>query len=406
MKKILLPFIALILFAALFAILGSFGSWDKISAFGSGEKAKNIIYIGVYEPLTGDYSQGGLSEALGIRYANSVCPTVDIAGVTYDIKLVEADCGDYKEGSAIPAQALVKSGVCAVLGSYSAKETNAGLTVFEENGIPLLGVSCSSRSATEGSSVYFRMCCTDSLQSGIMANFASSMDLKHAALLTQTGDEYSKETGKVFTEAFKKLGGEVTDFSFQLGQENFRSLAKEISNSDADFVVMLSGAFEASYFISQSRNEGLVCPILGLENWDSALLLNDVSSSSGKIYFASEFDSSKSADPVSAEFADSYSTWISKDAQRLKDNGSNDYTSTASATAYDGYMMIVEAIKAADSSDPQAITAALRTLKYEGVTGSISFDENGEAVKKQVFIKTIDLSSKQFEVLQTSSVGG
>jgi len=406
MKKILLPFLAILFVAALFILLESRDDWDKISAFGSGEKEKNIIYIGVYEPLTGDYSQGGLSEALGIRYANSVCPTVDIAGVTYDIKLVEADCGAYEEGSVIPAQALIKSDVCAVLGSYSAKETNAGLSVLEGNGIPLVGVSCSSRSATEDSSGYFRLCCTDSLQSGIMANLADSMDLKHAALLTQTGDEYSKETGRVFTEAFKKLGGEVTDFSFQLGQENFRSLAKEISNSDADFVIMLSGAFEATYFISQSRNEGLVCPVMGLENWDSSLLLNDVGAASREVYFASEFDSSEAADPVSAEFADSYSTWISKDAQRLKDNGGNGYTSTASATAYDGYMMIVEAIKAADSIEPQAITAALRTLKYEGVTGGISFDENGEAIKKQVFIKTMDLSSKQFEVLQTSSVGG
>lgn len=406
MKKILLPFLGLLIFAALFVVLGSFGDWDKISAFGSGEKNENIIYIGVYEPLTGDYAQGGLSEAHGIRYANSVCPTVDIAGVTYDIKLVESDCGVVEEGSTIPAQTLVKSGVCAVLGSYSAKETAAGLSVFEGNSIPLVGISCSSRSATEGSSSYFRLCCTDSFQSGVMANFANSMDLKHAAVLTQTGDEYSKNAGKVFTEAFKKLGGEVTDFSFQLGQENFRSLAKEISKSDADFVIMLSGSFEAAYFISQSRSEGLVCPTMGLESWDSALLLNDVNSSSREVYFASEFDSSEAANPVSAEFADSFSSWVNNDTQRLKENGGNDYTSTASAIAYDGYMMIVEAVKAADSSNPQAITEALHTLTYEGVTGKISFDENGEAMKKQVYIKTIDTSLKQFEVLQISSVGG
>ena len=91
MKKFLLVFLAFCLVTAMFVFFGSLGDRDKISAFGENIKNENVIYIGVYEPLTDDYAQGGMSEALGIRYANVVCPTVDINGVTYDIELVEAD---------------------------------------------------------------------------------------------------------------------------------------------------------------------------------------------------------------------------------------------------------------------------------------------------------------------------
>ena len=405
MKKFLLALVAFCLIAGLFVLFGSLGDKDKISAFGENTKNKNIINIGVYEPLTDDYAQGGMSEALGIRYANSVCPTVDINGVTYDIELVEANNAADELGSAFAAQTLVESKVCTVLGSYSSKATAAGLPEFEKKGIPLVGISCTSQSATKGSSSYFRLCYTDSFQSGIMANLAYSMDLRHAAVLTQTGDVYSKDAGKIFSDAFKQLGGEVSEFSFQLGQENFRSLAREISDSGVDFVYMLSGSSEAKYFVNQSRNEGLVCPILGPESWDSPLLLDEVTFNSRDVYFSSEFDSGTSADPASAEFAASFASWLSNDTERIGENGGNDYTSSISAMAYDSYMLVVEAIKTANSCDPQTIAKTLRTLSYQGLTGAIFFDEKGQSVKKQAFIKTINVTSQQFEVLQISSVG-
>ncbi|PKM73794.1 MAG: hypothetical protein CVU91_01720 [Firmicutes bacterium HGW-Firmicutes-16] len=405
MKKVILAVISFCLIAALFVAFGNLGGLDKISAFGEKIIHKNVIYIGVYEPTTGDYAQGGKTETLGIRYANSITPTVNIDGVTYDIQLVEADNALDEVGTASAAETLMASKVSAVLGSYGSKATAVGLSEFEKSGIPLVGISCSSQAATEGARSYFRLCSSDAFQSGVMANLAYGMDLRKAAVLTQTGDEYSKKAGKIFAEAFQKLGGEVIEYSFQLGQQNFRSLAENIAAGDADFVYMLSGSSEGEYFINQSRDEGLLCPIMGPESWDSPLLLNDITSSSRDVYIASEFNSGSSADPDSVEFAGRYSKWLQKDTQRIEMNGGNDYTSTSAATAYDAYMLIVKAIKAADSKDPQAIRKALQTLTYDGLSGTISFNGNGEVNKKQVLIKTVNTSSKQFEVLQISTVG-
>jgi len=276
--------------------------------------------------------------------------------------------------------------------------------VFDNAGIPLVGISCTSELATANSLNYFRMCYTDSFQSGVMANFAYSMNFRHAAILTQTGDAYSKEAGRVFSDEFMRLGGQVEAFSFQLGQENFASLNKELIAGDIDFVFMLSGSSEAKYFIKQSRDEGLNCPIMGPESWDSALLISDASYYSRAVYFSSEFDSSESANPVSAEFASSFSSWLGKDAERGTLNG-GDYTSSASAMAYDAYMLVIKAIKAANSADPQAVTAALRTVSYDGITGNITFDEKGNSLRDFAFIKTINTQTRQFELLQTSSLG-
>ena len=57
---------------------------------------------------------------------------------------------------------------------------------------------------------------------------------------------------------------------------------------------------------------------------------------------------------------------------------------------YDAYMAAVNAIEAANSTEGPAIRDALASLNVPGlITGDLSFDENGDAVKTYAVIKTI-----------------
>ena len=55
--------------------------------------AENVVKIGVFEPASGDSASGGKKEMLGMQFANSETPTVDIGGETYKVELVYADNG-------------------------------------------------------------------------------------------------------------------------------------------------------------------------------------------------------------------------------------------------------------------------------------------------------------------------
>ena len=44
---------------------------------------ENIVKIGVFEPASGDSGAGGKQEMLGMQYANSIQPTVEIGGETH-----------------------------------------------------------------------------------------------------------------------------------------------------------------------------------------------------------------------------------------------------------------------------------------------------------------------------------
>ena len=83
----------------------------SLFAAGCGGGDEKVVKIGVFEPATGDNGAGGKQETLGIQYANSIAPTVDIGGETYNVKLEIVDNESSPEKGISAAQNLVTSGV-------------------------------------------------------------------------------------------------------------------------------------------------------------------------------------------------------------------------------------------------------------------------------------------------------
>mgnify|MGYP002909757650 CR=1 FL=1 len=63
----------------------------------------------------------------------------------------------------------------------------------------------------------------------------------------------------------------------------------------------------------------------------------------------------------------------------------------------------LEALKAAGSTDKAAVKAALPDVTYTGVSGSIAFDEQGDAIRDTAYIKTADTANNAWtlETVQT-----
>ena len=138
-------------------------------AASSGDK---VVKIGVFEPQTGDNGAGGKQEVLGMQYANYVQPTVEIGGETYDVKLEIVDNRTTAENGPSAASELMNRGVSIVLGSYGSGVSMAGGTVFQEAGVPAIGVTCTNPQVTSDCSVYYRICFLDPFQGTVLANYA------------------------------------------------------------------------------------------------------------------------------------------------------------------------------------------------------------------------------------------
>jgi branched-chain amino acid transport system substrate-binding protein len=383
----------------LFAVCTACGSSSS-----SDSSSSNVIKIGVYEPSSGENGAGGKQEVLGIKYANSLNNTVTIDGTEYTIELEIVDNQSSTDKAPSAAQSLVSAGVSVVLGSYGSGVSIAAGDIFKNANIPAIGCSCTNPQVTEGNDYYFRVCFLDPFQGTVMANFAMSKGATTAYVLTQLGDDYSVGLGNYFKKAFEAMGGTVIEENFQEGNNDYSAFLTNATNAGADVFFAPTSTTAASLLISQAASMNVSYPLMAGDTWESSVILDAANGTDLEVYMSTFFDENDSSSTAAADFVKGYKEWLNADSQRLTDNGGNDIVAAVSALGFDAYNTAVEAIKAANSTDTTKIREALTTLSTTGVTGSISFDENGDANKDMAYIKTANTETGAFEFVKTQTV--
>jgi len=134
-----------------------------------------VIYVGVFEPQSGDNAAGGKQEVLGVQYAHSLKNSITVGGKTYAIELVIVDNESSDAKAVSAASELVNKDVCVVLGSYGSGVSIAASDTFYNGGVPAIGCSCTNPNVTAEHPLYFRMCFLDPFQGSVMANFAMEL---------------------------------------------------------------------------------------------------------------------------------------------------------------------------------------------------------------------------------------
>jgi len=367
------------------------------SLAGCGKKTEEkVIKIGVFEPTTGENGGGGFQEVLGIRYAREMHPTVTINGEEYQVELVEVDNKSDKTEAVNAAQKLVSEKVSVVLGSYGSGVSIAAGQIFADAKIPAIGCSCTNPQVTEGNDYYFRVCFIDPFQGTVMANYAFQNGAKSAAVITQLGDDYSSGLGSFFKDAFAKLGGEiVSEEQFQTNQTDFKAILTNIKAANPDIIFAPSSITTAPLIIKQARELGITATIAAGDTWENSTIIENAGKDAKGVVISTFFDEAEPANDEAAAFIKGFKEYLVKNKQE-------DIIPAVSALGYDSYLAAIKAIETANSTDPTAIRDALKGIQIDGVTGSITFNETGDANKDIAFIKTV--KDGKFQFLTTTTV--
>ena len=104
------------------------------------------------------------------------------------------------------------------------------------------------------------------------------------------------------------------------------------------------------------------------------------------------------------DFDSGIKEYINSDKTALANNGGNDQLAAVSAMGYDAYFVALEAIKAAGTTDSEAVKEALASVTYKGVTGEISFGENGDANRTSAFIKKCNTETAAWDLVREQGV--
>ena len=394
MKK----FLALIL--ALVMVLGLVACGDKPADDGAADGEK-IVKIGVFEPQTGDNGAGGKQEILGMEYAHSLFPTVDIAGETYKVQLEIVDNRTTAENGPSAAAELINRDVSIVLGSYGSGVSIAGGEVFQEAGMPALGTSCTNPQVTADCEVYFRLAFLDPFQGTVLANYAyNELGVDTAYTLAMLGSDYDQGLVYYFKEAFEALGGKVVSEDFPEGSANFVSYVNNAKAAGAGVLFAPVSINYAQLIVEASAAQGFEGALLGSDTWDNNMVIESAKGTDIECFVTTFYQ-----EGGAPEFDTGIKEWLNANPDKLTNNGGNDMVAAVTAIGYDAYMTALEALKLAGSTDRAAVLAAMPNVSFEGVTGPITFNEIGDANRDGAFIKTANTVDGVWDFVKVQTVG-
>lgn len=339
----------------------------------------NVIKIGVFEPLTGANGAGGADESEGVKLANALYPTVTVGGKEYKIELVVADNKSDKVEAANAATMLAqRAKVNAVIGSWGSSLSMSGGPIFAEAKIPAVGASCTNPNVTKGNEFYFRVCFLDPFQGQVMAAYAfKNVGAKKAAIIREVSNDYSVGLAKFFTDSFLQLTGDpkaiVAESDYNTGDQDFNAQLTNIKKSNPDVIFAPGNYTESALIIKQARQLGITTPFLGGDTWDNDAFLQvggkEVEGTVVSTFFANDVPINKTSELFLKEYRAKY----------------NKEPAAVAALGFDAYLVILDAIKRADSTDSVKIRDQIaKTANFEGAAGSITINANRDAEKDAV----------------------
>ncbi len=350
-----------------------------VGCSGSSSSSDDVIKIGVFEPLTGANGAGGADEYDGIKLANKLFPEV----LGKKVELVVVDNKSDKVEAANAATVLAqKEKVNAVLGSWGSSLSMAGGPIFAEAKIPAVAVSATNPAVTKGNDFYFRVCFLDPFQGTVGAAYAfNELKAKKVAVIREVSNDYSVGLAKFFVDHFVKLSGDeksiVATADYNTGDQDFSAQLTNIKQFEPDVIFAPGNYTESALIIKQARDLGITAKFIGGDTWDiNAFLEVGGAAVEGAIvstFFANDVPINKTSEAFLKSFRDEYK----KEPPAV------------AALGYDAYLVVLDAIKRANSADPQKIREALtQTKDFEGSAGAITINAERNADKAAVF-KTV-----------------
>ncbi len=349
-----------------------------LMAMTTGAAAKETIKVGLITPLTGDVKTFGESAK------NAFSLALEEYGKKgkYRIEpLVADDKNDPTEGTNAALKLITQDRVGAIVGPLTSKVTIPVAEIANKNKVPLITGTATNPKVTVGDGkkkpYIFRACYIDDFQGTVAANFAlKQLKAKSAAVLYDVGNDYSKGLAEFFKKTFAKGGGAVVGYeSYQKDDVDFSALITKVAMKKPDMIYIPDYYNKVALIAKQLREKGVKAVLLGGDGWDSPDLTKIAGAAVSGGYFTNHYSPDRK-DPVADAFIKAY---------KAKHGAVPD---AFAALSYDAAMMMLKAIDTAKKPSGEEIAKALSSLKnYRGVTGTISFDGNGDAVKSVVMLR-------------------
>jgi branched-chain amino acid transport system substrate-binding protein len=365
---------------------------------GCGPAAQPTIKIGMNNPMTGDIPKVGE----GAKYAGQMwladieaAGGLEVGGKTYKVELIVEDNESKAESATKAATKLItQDEVLIIVGPHSSKQAVPAGEVANNYKTPMVSPWSTNPNTTLNRPYVFRGCFLDPFQGPVVANFVTEeFGFSKAAVLYDVASDYPKGLAEFFKAAWEDIhgaGSVVAYESFTTKDTDFSAQLTKIINSGAEFFFTPQYYNEIALIVQQAHELGWDAPIMGSDSWGSAELMPLCGEDCYGLFFSTHYAAAGATGATKA-FIERY-------------EAEHGYTpDDVAALTWDTMLIAQEAIQACGNitgdleADRTCVRDALAKIKdFDGITGKMTFTEDGDPIKCAVIVKISDTGDFTF----------
>ncbi|MEY4767174.1 MAG: hypothetical protein RI907_3847 [Pseudomonadota bacterium] len=334
--------------------------------------AQTVVRIGHVAPVSGPQSHYGKDNENGARMAvadlNKQGLTIGGKKVTFEL-VAEDDAADPKQGTAA-AQKLCDAKVNGVVGHLNSGTTIPAAKVYNACGLPMVTPSATNPELTTlGYKNVYRLLANDNALGAGLAHYArDQLKLTKVAVIDDR-TAYGKGVSEVFAKVAKELGMEVVSQQYTNDKAvDFMSILTAIKSKKAEGIFFGGMDPQAGPMLRQMQQLGLTKAYMFGGDGICTDKLMELSSGAKTL-----------ANVVCAVGGASLDKLPSgQDWRKRYDTSFPGAFQVYSPYTYDATMVLVDAMKRANSVDPKVYAPKLAETNMQGVTAKVAFERNGE----------------------------
>jgi branched-chain amino acid transport system substrate-binding protein len=348
MKRIIV--ISMLLVAMLLVSCGTSNTVEgEIQVDTTVEETEEMVKIGVMGPLSGDAAAYGESVKKAVELAAS-----DLGLDNVELIFEDSKC-DAKESVTAANKLVNVDGVVAIIGELCSSATLAAAPVTEAAGVPMVSPASTSPALTDAGEYLFRTVPSDALQGDFGADLVTEMGYERLAVL-YVNDDYGIGFKEVLEAEFANV---VAMEALESGSVDVRTQLTKIKNADADAVYIITNSPDSAVAtLKQITELGLDVAVFASEGLKADAILEGAGD-------AAEGMLVTSVSTGSAEFAAAHQAAY------------GEAPGPFAAQGYDAMYALGMAVENGAMTGEE-IKDALSTMVFDGVSGKVQFDANGD----------------------------
>jgi branched-chain amino acid transport system substrate-binding protein len=335
-----------------------------------------IVRIATQSPLSGP-GPGGEAIRLGAQLAIEQLGR-PLGQMGFRVELLSFDDQGKPDVGVANARSIVADKeIVAVIGHLDARVAIPASEIYKERTLAMIAPAGTGTLLTDRNlGTVSRICGRDDVQGTVAAGFAAGTLMAKSAYVLHDGTTAAQDVADLFRVEAERRGLRILGFEGTAERAEFDPVIAPVKARNPDLVFFAGRHDQVAPFWRRAREQGVRARLLGPDSLDSPAFARLAGGAAAGVYYTS---------PVGPPAAFPGARPFLEDFQRRFGRAPGPHA----AEAYDATAVALKAIEgAARTAVPsrEAVAAAIRRTKAQGITGEIEFDGRGDRRKALYFV--------------------